>query len=42
MAFIYFSESPIKMMKNAFCFMLKALEIVTFRPDVLVMQKTAW
>ena len=33
------------MMKNAFCFMLKALfvlEILTFSPDFLVMQKTAW
>ena len=40
MPFIYFNESVMKMMKNAFCFMLKALfifEILTFSPDFLVM-----
>ena len=28
--FIYFNESPLKMMKNAFYFMLKALFVVSF------------
>ena len=37
--FICFSESPLKMMKNAFCFILKALllKIFKFLSDFLVM-----
>ena len=39
-AFIYFNESPLKMMENAFYFMLKVLfvlEIFKFFPDILIM-----
>ena len=40
--FIYFNESPLKMMKNAFYFMLKLcsfLRYLHYCPDFLVMQK---
>ena len=43
--YFYFNESPLKMTKNAFYFMLKTFfvfEIFEFCPDLLVMQKNGF